>query len=201
MLVALVAKMRNGRLLRYRKDNCVTQKAAAELAGISPTAWCAIEGMRFKDVSWRNVRLVADFLEVSTEEICPEAMRKMNLRLEATAYKECEANLLMARDTENRLTLPSPADTEDGEQRTAMQREAIDDILKTLTYREREIIKLRYGIGDGYTYTLEEISRIFKVTRERVRQVEAKAIRKLQDPVRAKRLEVSMGLEQSPPIP
>lgn len=51
--------------------------------------------------------------------------------------------------------------------------------LKMLTYREREIIKLRYGIGDGYTYTLEEVGRIFKVTRERVRQVEAKAIRKL----------------------
>ena len=43
--------------------------------------------------------------------------------------------------------------------------------MTTLTYREREIIKLRYGIGDGYTYTLEEVGRIFKVTRERVRQV------------------------------
>jgi RNA polymerase primary sigma factor len=70
-----------------------------------------------------------------------------------------------------------------------MLRERIDLVLKTLTYREREIIKLRYGIGDGYTYTLEEVGRIFKVTRERVRQVEAKAIRKLQHPVRARKLE------------
>ncbi|MHC4693369.1 MAG: RNA polymerase sigma factor RpoD [Planctomycetota bacterium] len=70
-----------------------------------------------------------------------------------------------------------------------MLRERIDLILKTLSYREREIIKLRYGIGDGYTYTLEEVGRIFKVTRERVRQVEAKAIRKLQHPVRARKLE------------
>jgi RNA polymerase primary sigma factor len=70
-----------------------------------------------------------------------------------------------------------------------MLKERIDEILKTLTYREREIIKLRYGIGDGYTYTLEEVGRIFKVTRERVRQVEAKAIRKLQHPVRSRRLE------------
>jgi len=70
-----------------------------------------------------------------------------------------------------------------------MLRERIDAILKTLSYREREIIKLRYGIGDGYTYTLEEVGRIFKVTRERVRQVEAKAIRKLQHPVRARKLE------------
>ena len=65
----------------------------------------------------------------------------------------------------------------------------IEAVLKTLTYREREIIKLRYGIGDGYTYTLEEVGRIFKVTRERVRQVEAKAIRKLQHPVRARKLQ------------
>jgi RNA polymerase primary sigma factor len=70
-----------------------------------------------------------------------------------------------------------------------MLKERIDTVLKTLSYREREIIKLRYGIGDGYTYTLEEVGRIFKVTRERVRQVEAKAIRKLQHPVRSRRLE------------
>ncbi len=70
-----------------------------------------------------------------------------------------------------------------------MLKDKIDAVLKTLTYREREIIKLRYGIGDGYTYTLEEVGRIFKVTRERVRQVEAKAIRKLQHPVRARKLE------------
>jgi len=70
-----------------------------------------------------------------------------------------------------------------------MLKERIDQVLNTLSYREREIIKLRYGIGDGYTYTLEEVGRIFKVTRERVRQVEAKAIRKLQHPVRARKLE------------
>jgi RNA polymerase primary sigma factor len=70
-----------------------------------------------------------------------------------------------------------------------MLKERIDEVLKTLTYREREIIKLRYGLGDGYTYTLEEVGRIFKVTRERVRQVEAKAIRKIQHPVRCRRLE------------
>ncbi len=67
-------------------------------------------------------------------------------------------------------------------------REKIDSLLKTLTYREREIIRLRYGLGDGYTYTLEEVGRIFKVTRERVRQIEAKAVRKLQNPIRSEKL-------------
>jgi len=70
-----------------------------------------------------------------------------------------------------------------------MLREKIEGLLKTLTYREREIIRLRYGLGDGYTYTLEEVGRIFKVTRERVRQIEAKAVRKLQHPVRSQQLE------------
>ena len=68
-------------------------------------------------------------------------------------------------------------------------RDKIESLLKTLTYREREIVRLRYGLGDGYTYTLEEVGRIFKVTRERVRQIEAKALRKLQHPVRSQHLE------------
>ncbi|MHC4663291.1 MAG: RNA polymerase sigma factor RpoD [Planctomycetota bacterium] len=70
-----------------------------------------------------------------------------------------------------------------------MLKDKLEAVLETLTFREKEIIKLRYGIGDGYTYTLEEVGRIFKVTRERVRQIEAKAVRKLQHPVRSRMLE------------
>ena len=89
-------------------------------------------------------------------------------------------------------TAESPTDS------TAQQMlsQRIDGVLKTLTYREREIIKLRYGIGDGYTYTLEEVGRIFKVTRERVRQVEAKALRKLQHPVRARKLAGFLDMDE-----
>ena len=64
----------------------------------------------------------------------------------------------------------------------------IDTAMETLNYREREILRLRYGLADGYTYTLEEVGRIFQVTRERVRQIESKAVRKLQQPYRAKAL-------------
>jgi RNA polymerase primary sigma factor len=69
-----------------------------------------------------------------------------------------------------------------------MLRARINKVLKTLSYREREIIKLRYGLGDGYSYTLEEVGHIFKVTRERIRQIEAKAVRKLQQPSRSQEL-------------
>ena len=69
-----------------------------------------------------------------------------------------------------------------------MLRDRISNVLKSLSYREREIIKLRYGLGDGYSYTLEEVGHIFKVTRERIRQIEAKAVRKLQQPSRSQDL-------------
>ena len=81
-------------------------------------------------------------------------------------------------------SIESPVDSASRE----MLKEKVTNVLDTLTFREREIIKLRYGIGDGYTYTLEEVGRIFRVTRERVRQIEAKAVRKLQHPVRARKL-------------
>ncbi len=70
-----------------------------------------------------------------------------------------------------------------------MLRTRVVSVLKTLSYREREIIKLRYGLGDGYSYTLEEVGHIFKVTRERIRQIEAKAVRKLQQPSRCQELQ------------
>jgi RNA polymerase primary sigma factor len=69
-----------------------------------------------------------------------------------------------------------------------MLKDKIDHVLKSLTYREREIIRLRYGLGDGYSYTLEETGRIFKVTRERIRQIESKALKKLQHCTRADQL-------------
>jgi len=69
-----------------------------------------------------------------------------------------------------------------------MLKHRINEALAGLSYREREILRLRYGLSDGYAYTLEEVGKIFSVTRERVRQIEAKAVRKLQHPVRARLL-------------
>ena len=64
----------------------------------------------------------------------------------------------------------------------------IDEAMQGLNYREREILRLRYGLADGYSYTLEEVGKIFSVTRERVRQIESKAVRKLQQPYRSRAL-------------
>ncbi len=70
----------------------------------------------------------------------------------------------------------------------ALQREQLLDILHTLTPREERVIKLRYGLEDGRSRTLEEVGKEFNVTRERIRQIEAKALRKLRHPSRSKKL-------------
>ncbi|GAB4141755.1 MAG: sigma-70 family RNA polymerase sigma factor [Planctomycetaceae bacterium] len=81
-----------------------------------------------------------------------------------------------------------------------MLKDKIDHVLKSLTYREREIIRLRYGLGDGYSYTLEETGRIFKVTRERIRQIESKALKKLQHHTRSHHLKGFVENELDPEL-
>ncbi|MEN6405012.1 MAG: sigma-70 family RNA polymerase sigma factor [Thermoguttaceae bacterium] len=79
------------------------------------------------------------------------------------------------------------ADPLEGMNRSSLK-DRIAEVLESLDYREREILRLRYGLADGYSYTLEEVGKIFSVTRERVRQIEVKAVRALQHPARAKQL-------------
>jgi RNA polymerase primary sigma factor len=70
--------------------------------------------------------------------------------------------------------------------------------MQGLNYREREILRMRFGLTDGYAYTLEEVGRVFSVTRERVRQIECKAVRKLQQPFRSRVLSSFVdGLDSS----
>jgi RNA polymerase primary sigma factor len=70
----------------------------------------------------------------------------------------------------------------------SMLKSEMEDVLTSLTDREKKVLQLRFGIGDGYPRTLEEVGSIFRVTRERVRQIEAKALRKLRHPTRSRRL-------------
>ncbi|MDD4797836.1 MAG: RNA polymerase sigma factor RpoD, partial [Eubacteriales bacterium] len=80
--------------------------------------------------------------------------------------------------------VPAPADAA----ASTMLREQLKDVLESLTPREEKVLKLRFGLEDGRARTLEEVGREFQVTRERIRQIEAKALRKLRHPSRSKKL-------------
>ena len=75
-----------------------------------------------------------------------------------------------------------------------MLKEEIGSVLSTLTEREKRILILRFGITDGCPRTLEEVGKVFKVTRERVRQIEAKALKKLRHPTRSRRLRTFLDM-------
>ena len=79
---------------------------------------------------------------------------------------------------------PAPADAASH----TLLREQLGDVLKTLTPREEKVLRLRFGLDDGRPRTLEEVGKEFNVTRERIRQIEAKALRKLRHPSRSKKL-------------
>ena len=81
-------------------------------------------------------------------------------------------------------------DVENPASRTAftLLQEQLDDVLRTLPKREQEVLKMRFGLDDGYSLTLEEVGLYFNVTRERIRQIEAKALRRLRHPKRSRRL-------------
>jgi len=76
----------------------------------------------------------------------------------------------------------------------SMLKEEIMEVLETLDDREKQILELRFGIKDGSTRTLEEVGSVFKVTRERVRQIESKALRKLRHPTRSRRLKTFLDM-------
>ncbi len=135
--------------------------------------------------------------ELGREPTVEEIAKELNLPVE----KIIEAN----RTAADTLSLDTPVgDEEDtsigsfvehertpgpaGATSNAMLAEALKEILDTLTEREADVLRMRFGMYDGRTHTLEEVGQIFGVTRERIRQIENKAIRKLRHPSRAKRI-------------
>ena len=96
----------------------------------------------------------------------------------------------IGKEEDSRLGDFIEADIENPEQDVSktLLREDLEGVLATLSPRERDVLRLRYGIDDGRMKTLEEIGQIFDVTRERIRQIEAKALRKLKHPTRSRKL-------------
>lgn len=181
-------------MLAARERLGLSQKQAAEIADVGTDVIGRLERLDFSDVTRssrfiQSVDRIAGALEVTREDILPDGIAGLKL---PSRFRKCfdipvdeaaKLNQLPDAIRSARLDLPTPR--EDQQELN----ERIKLLLRTLSYREREVLKLRYGLdGDG-EYTLEESARIFQTTRERIRMVEAKAIRKLQHPLRAKKLE------------
>ncbi|HUE35946.1 MAG TPA: RNA polymerase sigma factor RpoD [Candidatus Acidoferrum sp.] len=78
----------------------------------------------------------------------------------------------------------------------SLLKDKLEDVLSSLSERERKVLELRFGLGDGFARTLEEVGRQFRVTRERIRQIEAKALRKMRHPTRIRQLQGFLELEK-----
>jgi len=78
----------------------------------------------------------------------------------------------------------------------SLLKDKLQDVLSSLTERERKVLELRFGLGDGYARTLEEVGKQFKVTRERIRQIEAKALRKMRHPTRIRQLQGFLEVDE-----
>lgn len=135
--------------------------------------------------------------EIGREPSCEEISKKMDMpvnkvrKIIKIAQEPISLETPIGEEEDSHLGdfiedkfIPSPPDTVIH----INLREQIEDALKTLTEREAKVLKMRFGLGDGNEHTLEEVGQQFKVTRERIRQIEAKALRKLKHPSRSRRL-------------
>jgi RNA polymerase primary sigma factor len=135
--------------------------------------------------------------EIGREPSCEEISEKMDLPIHKVrkiikiAQEPISLETPIGEEEDSHLGdfiedkfIPSPPDTVIH----INLKEQIENALKTLTEREAKVLKMRFGLGDGNEHTLEEVGQQFKVTRERIRQIEAKALRKLKHPSRSRRL-------------
>ncbi len=129
-----------------------------------------------------SVKELAEHLDMSEEKV-QEIMQiaREPASLETPIGEEDDSNL-------GDFVADSNVVSPEGNVESVMLREHIDTLLGDLKERERQVIVLRFGLEDGHPRTLEEVGKEFNVTRERIRQIEAKALRKLRNPVRSKRI-------------
>ena len=119
----------------------------------------------------RTIRVPVHMVETINKMVRVQRQLTLELNREPSDFIKDESSLSPEEYTENEIL-----------------KEEIDDVLQSLQQREQEVLRLRFGLKDGTCHTLEEVGKKFNVTRERIRQIEAKALRKLRHPSRAKKL-------------
>ncbi len=189
-LVRLRLITHNARLVDARKALSMTGKDMTATAGLSRSHLRDIENLRAVPTDEEMVR-IACVLEKPIDYLFPEELlssirlgvfsrRKMDLAA-PEVISLTEAQML-------RLTYDGETALIEEVSRTLL-REEINEVLKSLDPRERRVLELRFGLKDGQSRTQEEVSKQFNLTRQRIHQIEAKALRKLRHPSRARRLE------------
>lgn len=132
----------------------------------------------------RRIELIAQEMGLSPEEITHL------FALRAAYLNVMSLDMTVGEESDTPLAdfIPDEKISLESDVELVLLKEQIEKILETLTQRERNVLKLRYGLEDGHNRTLEEVGKIFNVTRERIRQIEAKALRKLRHPSRSRKL-------------
>lgn len=179
-------QLRNNRMLELREAKGWTQTEAALACLVSQSAWCELETLRGKPTVWgggwrsrQRVRVwskaalkIADAFDVTPEWLWPEEVQAVAGGRHAVKVGADEALALMGEMREPLELQPVP-----GELRAEVRK-----VLATLTPREEKVLRMRFGIGEKSDHTLEEVGQDFEVTRSRIRQIEAGALRKLRRP-------------------
>lgn len=183
---------------RFFMRNCIAPACGVANKGLRDRFLCDLHRSvdRYTSRIWREARIaenpllwsntarrISDFYEARLEDLWPEAV---------LAVEQSRVVRLVGREELEKLMAPSidelvPRTPEDAVISMNLA-EQIRNVLATLTPREEKVLRMRFGIGEKSDYTLEEIGQDFGVTRARIRQVEAKALRKLRHPSRSKRL-------------
>ena len=202
LYVRVHAKAHNGHLAKL-VDKYGSQEKAAIALGIKPRAFAYLINFKalpiVKDDMIRHrkegphkfvgVEVPNDFKQIIKEEcgvsfntVFPDLPEDVFKSLARHRVYDRQMSLLELENLEEaaRLEYSPPIDPLESEE----LKQRIQEVLKTLPRREREILELRFGLNDSIGYTLEKIAHIYRITREQVRRIEAKAIRKLQNPDR-----------------
>ncbi len=168
------------RLQQERGREPTPEELALELDFLEPEQVAAIRR------AWQENRPLPEELERALERASAKVQRILRLSQEPISLETpvgSEENSFLGDFIEDD-SLPGPVD----EASRQLLKEQMEEILKGLSEREREVLRMRFGLDDGISHTLEDVGRRFNVTRERVRQIEAKALRKLRHPLRSRKL-------------
>lgn len=201
MKVRIIARFKNENFHEARIRAGLTQQSLADLIGISMATIVHYENFgaypiapdnksgRGKRFSWIAEK-IEKILKTPYEVLFPEEYRRaIDKKLGKPIHAIQEFLELPESYVEKNLTLPDPADIYDMKE----LKEKVGDTLALLTGREARVLKMRFGLGGGDEYSLVEVGRQLKVTHERIRQIEAKALRKLKHPYLGRKLKPFQG--------